>query len=134
MAVRWHAVAAITASRLLRAELGIVQQHAGWEFEYTQSIPYARRFARQRPMIIVGADLVARVRTPLACGGVVLVASTDFNDLRMFAHAGRIGAAYIVGLPTSSPWLVDLLLQSHRWCSMATPHPPVHGGRLIGGE
>jgi hypothetical protein len=35
---------------------------------------------------------------------------------------------------TSSRWLVDLLLQSHRWCSMAAPHPPVHGGRLIGGE
>ena len=61
----WRAVAAITASRLLRAELRVVEQGSGFDFEYTDSIPYGRKFARHRPMIIVGADLVARVRRPL---------------------------------------------------------------------
>jgi hypothetical protein len=132
MADRWHPVAALTGSRLLRAELRIVEQHAGWPFEYTSSIPYARRSADHRPMIIVGVDLIARVHTPITCGGVVLAAATDLADLRMFTHAARIGAAYLVGLPTASPWLVDLLLQSHRWCGMPAPHPPGPAGPRIG--
>jgi hypothetical protein len=76
-------------------------------------------------MIILGADVAARVRKPLVCGGIVLVAATDdTTDPRPFRHAARIGAAYIAFLPTSTPWVVDLLLQSRRWCGIPAPHPP----------
>ena len=128
------AVAAITASRLLRAELRVVEQGSGWDFEYTDSIPYGRRFARHRPMIIIGADLVARVRRPLSCSGAVLVATVDGTDTRVFAHAARIAAAYLVVLPQGCPWLVDQLLQAHRWCGMPTPHPPGHHREPLGGQ
>ena len=132
---RWRAVAAITASRLLRAELRVVEQGSGWDFEYTDSISYGRKFARHRPMIIVGADLVAHVRTPIACGGIVLVAAPDdLTDPWTFTHAARISAAYVAFLPTAGPWLTDLLLQSHRWCGMAAPNPPEYGQRPTGGE
>jgi hypothetical protein len=124
MTVRWQPVAAVTASPRLRAELRIVEQHAGWEFEYTESIPDARRFAHHRSMIIVGVDLAARIHTPIACGGIVLIAAIDVTDLRAFTHAECIGAAYVVFLPLARPWLIDLLLQSHRWCGMPDPHPP----------
>jgi hypothetical protein len=133
--VTWRPVAAFTGSGPLRAELRIVEQHAGWDFEYTPSISYARRQAAHRPMIIIGADVVADVRTPIVCGGIVLVAACDdLTDLRTFTHAERVGAAYIAFLPTSSPWLIDLLLQSHRWCGMAAPNPPAYGHRPTGGE
>jgi hypothetical protein len=123
MTVRWQPVAAVTASGLLRAELRIVEQHARWKFEYTESIPDARRFAHHRPMIIVGADLVARVHTPIACGGIVMIAATDVTDSQAFTHAERIGAAYVIFLPLARRWLIDLLLQSHRWCGTPAPHP-----------
>ena len=127
MTVRWRPVAAVTQSGLLRAQLRIVEQHAGWDFAYTPSIPSARRFANHRPMIILGSDVAARVRKPLVCGGIVLLAATDDTiDRRMFAHAERVGVAYLAFLPTSAPWLIDLLLQSHRWCDMPAPHPPAH--------
>jgi hypothetical protein len=127
MKLQWQPVAAVTGSRLLRAELHLVEQHAGWDFEYTPSIPYARRFAHHQPMIIIGADLVGRVRKPLVCGDIVLAAATDdTTDRRIFTHAARIGIAYIAFLPTSSPWLIDLLLQSHRWCGIPAPHPAEH--------
>jgi hypothetical protein len=103
MADRWQPVAALTASGLLRAELRSVEQHAGWEFQYTESIADARRFAHHRPIVIVGADLVARVRTPIACRGVVLVAATDVTDLQVFTHAERIGAAYVVFCRSPAP-------------------------------
>lgn len=48
MTVRWRPVAAVTGSGPLRAERCIVEQRAGWDFEYTPSIPYARRFAPGR--------------------------------------------------------------------------------------
>ena len=134
MAVKWHPVAAVTASRLLHAQLCVVEQHAGWDFEYTDSIPHARRFAHRRSMIIIGADLVARVRKPLSCGGAVVVATVDLTDRRMFAHAERIGAAYIIGVPQACPWLIDRLLQSHRWCGMPAPHPPGQRQQPIEGE
>jgi hypothetical protein len=133
--VTWRPVAAVTSSGPLRAELRIVEQHAGWDFEYTPSISYARRHAAHRPMIIIGADLVAHVHTPITCGGIVLVAAPDdLTDLRTFTHAERAGAAYIAFLPTARPWLTDLLLQSHRWCGMAAPNPPGHDCRPTGGE
>lgn len=100
---------AVTGSRLLRAEPGICEQHAGWDFEYTESIPDGRKYANRRPLIIVGADLVARVRNPMRCGGFVVVATVDLNE-RAFLHAGRIGAAYVIGLPHARGWLVDQLL------------------------
>ena len=127
MTVTWRPVAAVTSSGPLRAELRNVEQHAGWEFEYTPSIACARRHAAHRPMIIIGADLVAHVRTPIACGGIVLVAAPDdLADPRLFTHAARISAAYVAFLPTASAWLTDLLLQSHRRRGMAAPNPPGH--------
>ena len=129
----WRPVAAITASRLLRAELRVVEQATGWDFEYTDSIPCGRSLARNRPMIIVGADLVARVRKPLSCGGAVLVA-TDASDTRVFVHAARIAAAYLVVLPQGRPWLVDQLTQLHRRCGMPAPHPPGHQREPRGGQ
>jgi hypothetical protein len=134
LVTRWHAVAAITASRLLRAELRVVEQGSGWDFEYTDSIPDGRSLARHRPVIIVGADLVARVRRPLSCGGAVLLATVDVTDTRVFAHAARIAAAYLVVLPQGRPWLVDQLLQSHRWCGMPPPHPPGQHREPLGGQ
>jgi hypothetical protein len=110
MAFGWHAVVAITASRLLRAELRIVAQDSGNDFEYANSVPHGRRYANRRPMIIVGADLVARVRNPLACGGFVVVATAGPDSRRMFAHAGRIGAVYVIGLPGARSWLAHQLL------------------------
>lgn len=109
---------AVTGSRLLRAELGICEQHAGWDFAYTDSIPDGRKYAGRRPLIIIGSDLVARVRNPMPCGGFVVVAAVELND-RVFAHAGRIGAAYVIGLPHARDWLVDQLL--HGIAALAGP-------------
>ena len=132
MTIRWRPVAAITASRPLRAQLRVVEQHCGWDFTYTHSIRRARTHAHHRPMIIIGADLVDRVRDPLSCRGVVLVAALDLADPRQFAHAERITAAYVVGLPQGCPWLIDMLLQSHRWCGMPAPHQPGQPPRSTG--
>ncbi|SCF15382.1 hypothetical protein GA0070558_13469 [Micromonospora haikouensis] len=38
-------VIAVTGSRLLRAELRTVEQQAGYEFEYADSVPQGRRYA-----------------------------------------------------------------------------------------
>jgi hypothetical protein len=57
-------------------------------------------------------DLAARVRKPLHCGGLVVVAAVDPHNERTFLHAGRIGAAYVIALPTARPWLVDQLLRT----------------------
>jgi hypothetical protein len=103
---------AVTGSRFLRAELSLCALHAGTEFEYTESIPHGRAYAGRRPLIIVGVDLAARVRKPLRCGGLVVVAAVDPHNERTFLHAGRIGAAYVIALPTARPWLVDQLLRT----------------------
>ncbi|MCW6003737.1 hypothetical protein K1W54_03970 [Micromonospora sp. CPCC 205371] len=110
MPARWHPCLAITASRLLRAELRIVEQHTGWEFENTESISDGRRHASRRPLIIVGADLVARIRNPLSCGGFVVVATPNPDSTQTFAHAERIGASYVIVLPAARSWLAHQLV------------------------
>lgn len=107
---RLWAPIAVTGSRLLRAELAICEQHAGCEIKYTESIPHSRKYANRRPLIIVGVDLVARVRNPLRCRGFVVVVALDPNNERAFPHAERIGAEYLIALPNARPWLVDQLL------------------------
>lgn len=108
---RWLPAIAITDSRLLRAELRSVEQQAGYDFEYADTVPQGRRYARYRPLIIVGSDLVARVRNPMSCRGLVVIASVNPPDKRILAHAGRIGATYVVVLPTACSWLTGHLLR-----------------------
>jgi hypothetical protein len=110
--VRWAAPIAITASYWLRFELAHCEQHAGCDFEYSDSIPDGRKYAHRCPMMIIGSDLVARVRNPLYCGGLVVVATLDPNDQRTFLHAGRIRAAYVISLPQARLWLAEKLLSA----------------------
>ncbi|WP_434739344.1 hypothetical protein [Micromonospora sp. SH-82] len=108
---RWFPPIAITGSRLLRAELHTVEQQSGSDLDYAASIPEGRRYAARRPLIIVGADLAGRVRRPLACRGLVVVASVNQPDERVRAHAERIAARYVIVLPTACSWLTDHLLR-----------------------
>jgi hypothetical protein len=101
---------AITASYWLKRELARCEQDAGYALDYTGSIAHGRTHARRRPMIIIGADRVARIRNPIRCGGLVVVATLDINDRQAFIHANRIGALYVIGLPNAGPWLVEQLL------------------------
>jgi hypothetical protein len=105
----WLAPVAVTSSYWLRQDLHQVEQHAGYEFEFTGSVPDGRRNARRRPIVIIGADLVGRVRKPLYCGGIVVVATLDPDDRRTFRHAARIGALYVIVLPRARDWLIDQL-------------------------
>ena len=107
----WHAPVVITSSHWLRQELHQVERHAGCEFEFTGSIPDGRRNARRRPIVIIGSDLVGRVRKPLYCGGFVVVATLDFAGPRTFGHAARISASYVIALPNGRDWLADQLLR-----------------------
>jgi hypothetical protein len=100
---------AITASSLLRAELRACGQHAGRHIEYVESIQDGRKYARRRPMVIIGADLVARVRKPIHCG-LLVVATVGPCGGQTFGHASRVGAAYVIDLPSARAWLVDQLL------------------------
>lgn len=109
----WHAPVAITASRWLQQELRQCEQHAGCEFAYTTNIPDGRRHGR-RALVIIGFDLIARVRAPIRSRSHVIVATLDRADVAMFQHAHRIGAPYVIALPAARPWLVEQLL-----------HPPV---------
>ncbi|MGY3520174.1 hypothetical protein ACVMYR_28080 [Micromonospora sp. PTRAS2] len=104
-------VIAVTDSRLLRAELRTVEQQAGYEFEYADSVPQGRRYASRRPLIVIGSDLVTRFRNRLACRGIVVVASVNPPDARIWVHAERVGATYVIVLPTASSWLVHHLLR-----------------------
>jgi hypothetical protein len=108
---RWLAPVAITGSHWLRQELHLVEQHAGCEFEFTGSVPDGRRNARRRPLILLGADLVGRVRKPIHCGGFVVVATLDPDDRRTFSHADRINAPYVIALPNARTWLAEQLLR-----------------------
>jgi hypothetical protein len=107
----WLAPVVISSSHWLLQELHQVQQHTGCEFVFTGSIPDGRRNARRRPMIIVGADLVGRIRIPLYCGGFVVVAALDVAGPRTFGHAARISASYVIALPSGRDWLADQLLR-----------------------
>ena len=111
MSARWVPAIAITDSRLLRAELRTVEEQAGYEFEYADSIPAGRRYARHRPMIIIGTDLLARARKPLICQGLVVVASVNPPGSRLWPHARRAGATYVVILPTGGLWLAHHLVR-----------------------
>ncbi|WP_092544555.1 hypothetical protein [Actinoplanes derwentensis] len=62
-------------------------------------------------MIIIGTDLVGRVRKPFYCGGIVVVAALTSDDRRAIDHATRINAAHIVALPHGRQWLAEKLLQ-----------------------
>ncbi|SCF23896.1 hypothetical protein GA0070558_1791, partial [Micromonospora haikouensis] len=65
----------------------------------------------RRPLIVIGSDLVARFRNRLACRGIVVVASVNPPDARVWVHAERVGATYVIVLPTASSWLVHHLLR-----------------------
>lgn len=108
---RWQAPVTITNSHWLRQELHLVEQHAGHEFEFTGSVPDGRKNARRRPLVIIGTDLVARVRKPIHCGGLVVVATLDPHDRRTFSHADRINAPYVIALPNARTWLAEQLLR-----------------------
>ncbi|WP_431884080.1 hypothetical protein [Micromonospora gifhornensis] len=108
----WFPPIAITGSRLLRAELQAVQRDAGCEFDYAASIPEGRRYATRRPLIIIGTDLVARVRRPLTCRGLVVIASVNPPDTRVWEPTGRVGATYFIVLPTARDWLAHHLLRN----------------------
>lgn len=110
----WLAPVVLTSSHWLRQELRQVERHAGCEFEFTSSIPDGRRNTRRRPVVILGADLVSRVRKPIYCGGFVVVAALDFAGPRTFSHAARISASYVIALPNAREWLVDKLLDPGR--------------------
>ncbi|KXK59539.1 hypothetical protein AWW66_23650 [Micromonospora rosaria] len=114
MTPRWLPTIAITGSRLLRAELRTVEQQSGHDFEYADSVPAGRRYASRRPLIIIGSDLVARVRKPLSCRGIVVVATVNPPDARVWTHAGRVGATYVIVLPTACSWLAEHLLREAR--------------------
>ncbi|MEV6812578.1 hypothetical protein [Micromonospora sp. NPDC051296] len=111
MPARWFPAIAITGSRLLRDELRTVEQQAGYELEYADSVPAGRRHARHRPLIIIGTDLVARVRRPLSCRGLVVVASVNPPHTKVWGHAGRVGATYVIVLPTARLWLAHHLVR-----------------------
>lgn len=105
----WLSSLVVTSSHWLRQELRQVEQQAGAEFEFTGSIPDGRRNARRRPMVIIGADLVSRVRNPFYCGGFVVVAALEVAGPRTFSHAARIHASYVIALPKGQDWLADHL-------------------------
>ncbi|MFI7077153.1 hypothetical protein ACIBO1_07660 [Micromonospora sp. NPDC049903] len=111
MSARWLPAIAITGSRLLRTELRTVEQQAGYEFEYADSIPAGRRNARLRPLIIIGTDLLARVRKPMICRGLVVVASVNPSTSRVWSHGTRAGATYVIVLPTAGSWLAHHLVR-----------------------
>ncbi|WP_341716573.1 hypothetical protein QQG74_21580 [Micromonospora sp. FIMYZ51] len=102
---------AITGSRLLRAELHAVEQDAGCEFDYADSVPDGRRYATRRPLIIIGADLLTRIRRPLTCRGLVIVATVNPPTDRLWEPAQRAGATYVIVLPTARGWLAHHLLR-----------------------
>ena len=124
MPARWSPAIAITGSRLLRTELRTVEQQAGYDLEYADTVPAGRRFARHRPLIIIGTDLLARVRRPLTCRGLVIVASVHSADKRIWPHAIRVGATWCVTLPTGGLWLAHHLVRD---LPPVTPdRPPAH--------
>ncbi len=107
----WYPAIAITASSWIRQEVEQVEQQAGCDIDVMDSLPDSRRNARRRPMIIIGADLIGRVRKPLYCGGIVVVATLAPDDRRAIDHATRINAPHIVALPHGRQWLAEKLLQ-----------------------
>ncbi|MFY1703024.1 hypothetical protein ACN28G_14975 [Micromonospora sp. WMMA1923] len=109
MPTQWLPPIAITGSRLLRAELRAVEEQSGFDIEYADTVAAGRRYARHRPLIIVGTDLVARVRKPLTCRGLLVVASVNPLDTRVRVHSQRLGATYVIVLPTACSWLTHHL-------------------------
>jgi len=107
----WLVSVVVTSSHWLRQELHQVEQQAGYEFEFTGSVPEGRRNARRRPMVIIGADLVGRVRNPFYCGGFVVVAALEVAGPQTFSHAARIHASYVIALPSGRDWLTDQLVR-----------------------
>ncbi|MDG4834830.1 hypothetical protein O7627_36800 [Solwaraspora sp. WMMD1047] len=107
----WKATVAITSSHWIRQELHQVELHAGCEFEFTASVPDGRRNTGRRPIVILGADLVGRVRKPISCGGFVVVAALDVAGPRTFSHAARISASYVIALPSAREWLAYKLMR-----------------------
>jgi hypothetical protein len=105
----WLAPVAVTASYWLRRELDGCAHQAGVELDYTDLVVFARRQAHRRPMIIIGADVTARIRRPVRCGGLVIVAALDVPDAAGYAHAARISADYVIALPLGGPWLAERL-------------------------
>ncbi|MCZ7423744.1 hypothetical protein O7605_29975 [Verrucosispora sp. WMMA2121] len=106
----WFPPVAITGSRLLRTELHAVEQQSGYEFDYADTVAQGRRHATRRPLIIIGADLIARTRRRLSCRGLVLVASVNPPDGHLVARGRRVGATYAIVLPTAAGWLAHHLL------------------------
>ena len=107
----WYPAIAVTASYWLRQEIEQVEQTSGCDIDVTDSLPDSRRNARRRPMIIIGVDLVGRVRKPLHCGGIVVVATLAADDRHAIDNATKINAPHIVALPHGRQWLAEKLLQ-----------------------
>ncbi|GAB3864262.1 hypothetical protein GCM10029963_74390 [Micromonospora andamanensis] len=107
----WFPPIAITGSRLLRTELHAVEQQSGYEFDYADTIAQGRRHATRRPLIIIGADLLARTRRRLSCRGLILVASVNPPDDHVAERGRRVGATYAIVLPTAAGWLAHHLLR-----------------------
>jgi hypothetical protein len=103
----------ITGSRQLRDQLHLAERHCGIDFDYYDRIPDGRRYAVRREAIILGGDLLALVRKPWRCRGVVLAAVIGPWNTRMLDRAERAGAAYIVELPTALPTLIDAIWRAH---------------------
>jgi hypothetical protein len=62
-------------------------------------------------MLIVGVDQAGLIRKPIRCAtGLVFIATTDPNDRRAAAWIERIGARYLIVLPTARDFVVDKLL------------------------
>jgi hypothetical protein len=104
----------ITGSRLLRDQLRLAEQHCGVDFDYHHRIPDGRRYAVRREAIILGGDLIARIRKPWRCRGVVLAATFGPWTAQMVAYAERAGALCVFDLPTGMPSLIDAIWRAHQ--------------------
>jgi len=101
---------AITASHWLREELQHCAKDAGCELEYSTSVPDARPYVGRRPMVILGFDVLTRIRKPIRSARLVVVATLDAPNPRAFHHAGRVHASHVISLPDARAWLVEQLL------------------------
>ncbi|WP_238011546.1 hypothetical protein KZZ52_33640 [Dactylosporangium sp. AC04546] len=101
---------AVTASRLLSTELMLCADEAGTFIEIATRVPAARPHARRRPMVLIGFDVVRRVRNPFPSGGLVVLAGFQPAGVTLFPDAHRLGIPYVIGLPAAKPWLVGQLM------------------------
>jgi hypothetical protein len=111
----------ITGSRLLRAELQLVEQHCGLDFDYHDTLADARRYAVRREVIIIGADVLGLVRRPWRCRGPVLAVTLGEVTSRLLEFGARAGVGYTIQVPTGRSVLVDTVRQAHH--ALTAPPP-----------